>query len=90
MQLLTQFPGAWMPLRKARRKSFAGTLSASGCLEWYGGHDPDQGDILVGDYESYGFKDIYNETASTEFHVYVDDYGLGKSRALEKYYDKCH
>lgn len=24
-------------------------------LEWYGGNDPNRGDVLVGNYESYGF-----------------------------------
>lgn len=27
-------------------------------LEWYGGSDPSEGDVLVGDYESYGMKTI--------------------------------
>ena len=25
-------------------------------LEWYGGNDPDEGDILSGNFESYGFE----------------------------------
>ena len=35
-------------------------------LEWYGGNDPIEGSKLVGDFESYGFKDIYNVTADME------------------------
>lgn len=58
-------------------------------LEWYGGYDPDEGDKIVGDFESYGFKDLYNVSAEREFRVY-DDYYLSKSRVLEKYYEKVH
>jgi hypothetical protein len=32
-------------------------------LEWYGGNDPNEGDILVGDFERYGMKEIYNLAA---------------------------
>ena len=58
-------------------------------LEWYGGYDPDTGDVLVGNYESYGFKDIYDATADRELRVYVDDYLLSKDSVIEKYNDKC-
>jgi hypothetical protein len=59
-------------------------------LEWYGGNDPDRGDKIVGDFESYGFKDVYNLKADTELRVWVEDYYLSKSSAIEKYYNKCH
>ena len=59
-------------------------------LEWYGGNDPSEGDVLVGDYETYGMKDIYNLTADAETKVWVEDFWLSKSRAIEKYYDKCN
>jgi hypothetical protein len=45
-------------------------------LEWYGGNDPDEGDVLVGDFESYGFKNIYNTTAKSELRVWVEDFWL--------------
>jgi len=59
-------------------------------LEWYGGNDPSEGDTLVGDFESYGMKDIYNISADSETTVWVEDYMLSKSSAIEKYYDKCN
>ena len=59
-------------------------------LEWYGGNDPSEGDTLVGDYESYGMKDIYNLTADSETKVWVEDFWLSKDSVLEKYYDKCN
>ncbi len=59
-------------------------------LEWYGGNDPSEGDVLVGDYESYGMKDIYNITADSETKAWVDDYMLSKDSVIEKYYDKCN
>ncbi|QIK80891.1 hypothetical protein G7069_04310 [Lysobacter sp. HDW10] len=58
-------------------------------LEWYGGHDPSKGEIIAGDFESFGFKNVYNLTADRETKVWVDNFWLSKSRAIEKYYDKC-
>lgn len=68
----------------------AETVSGYVLLEWYGGNDPDEGDIIVGNFESYGFKDIYNLTADSELRVWVEDYMLSKSSVIEKYFDKCH
>jgi len=59
-------------------------------LEWYGGNDPGEGDTLVGDFESYGMKDIYNLTADAETTVWVEDYWLSRDSAIEKYYEKCN
>jgi len=59
-------------------------------LEWYGGNDPSEGDTLVGNYESYGMKTIYNLTVNSETKVWVEDYQLSKDSVLEKYYDKCN
>ena len=59
-------------------------------LEWYGGNDPSEGDTLVGDYESYGMKSIYNLTADSETNVWVEDFWLSKDSVLEEYYDKCN
>jgi hypothetical protein len=58
-------------------------------LEWYGGHDPDRGDVLVGQYESYGMHDIYDDTADEELTVWVEDYDLSKEDALDKLVEKC-
>ena len=58
-------------------------------LEWYGGHDPDKGDILVGSFESYGMHDIQDETVDDEITVWVEDYGLTKEDALEKLAEQC-
>jgi len=58
-------------------------------LEWFGGSDPSEGDILVGDYESYGMKDIYNLSADAETKVWVEEFWLSKDRVLEEYFDQC-
>ena len=58
-------------------------------LQWYGGYDPSKGEIVAGDFESFGFKDIYNLSADRETRVWVEDYWLSRSRAIEKYFDKC-
>lgn len=59
-------------------------------LEWYGGYDPSRGDTVAGDIDSYGMKTIYNLTADRETRVWIDDYMLSKSSAIEKYFDKCN
>jgi len=59
-------------------------------LEWYGGNTPSRGDVLVGDYESYGMKDIYNITQDSETKVWVDNFWMSKDRVIERYYKKCH
>jgi len=59
-------------------------------LEWYGGYDPNQDDVIAGDLESYGMKDIYNLTSDQETHVWIEDYMLSKKSAIEKYFEKCN
>ncbi len=58
-------------------------------LEWYGDHDPDKGDVLVGNMKSYGMKTLLDETADESTRAYIEDYSLSKSDALEKLLDKC-
>ncbi len=58
-------------------------------LEWYGGHDPDKGDVIIGPYESYGFHDVIDDTADDGMRVYTEDYWLSKGDALEKLTDGC-
>lgn len=59
-------------------------------LEWFGGNDPSQGDVIVGDFETFGMKDIYNETMGSESKAWIDNFWLSKDRATEIYFDKCH
>lgn len=57
-------------------------------LEWYGGHDPSNGDGIFGELSSYGFKDVMYE-GGQDGKVYIDDYMLSKDRVLEKIREKC-
>src|SRR5688572_17899480 len=60
-------------------------------LEWYGGYSPsesDIGDVLVGNYERYGFKNIYDATAKRKMRVWVEDYWLSQDSVIEKYWEK--
>jgi len=58
-------------------------------LEWYGGHDPDKDDVVVGDFERYGFHDIHDITADEGLRVWVEDYDLTSGDAMEKYGEEC-
>lgn len=56
-------------------------------LEWYGGYDPDVGDVIAGDFESYGFKDIFNITQRSKFRVWVENFWLSEEDAIEEYFE---
>lgn len=57
-------------------------------LQHYGGHDPIRGEGIHGDLGGFGFKDILYQNGQ-EGRVYVDNYLLGKERALERLQEKC-
>jgi len=58
-------------------------------LEWYGGHDPKEGESIAGEIRSYGFKDVFYPDSGSSGRVYVDDYMLSRSSAIEKLRGKC-
>jgi hypothetical protein len=58
-------------------------------LEWYGGHDPREGESIVGEIRSYGFKDVFYPDSGRSGRIYVDDYMLSRSSAIEKLREKC-
>ena len=55
-------------------------------VEWYGGHSPSKGDIYVGDFSGYGFKDFYCISADEETSFYVEEYMADEDEALEFLY----
>lgn len=57
-------------------------------MQHYYGFDPYEGDTVYGDLNSYSFKDLTTSSGNS-IRVWIDDYMLSKSRALEKYYSKC-
>ncbi|MGQ0742682.1 MAG: hypothetical protein ACT4OG_10430 [Alphaproteobacteria bacterium] len=59
-------------------------------LEWYGGTDPAEGTRVVGDFESYGFRDIYLLPGGQKTRVWVNDYWLSRTRVIEKIADHCN
>ena len=58
-------------------------------VEWYGGYDPSKGDVLFGDFASYGFTDIYDITADSKIHVWREDYWLSKDDVVQQYFEQC-
>lgn len=58
-------------------------------LEWFGGYDPSKGDILVGDFTGFGFRDIGIKGHGSG-RVWVDNYLLSKSSAEEEIREKCN
>jgi len=59
-------------------------------LQWFGGSSPSRGDVLAGDFESYGMKEIYNLTQDSETQVWVDNFWMSKDSVVERYFEKCN
>ncbi len=59
-------------------------------LEWYGGYDPSEGDLIVGEIGSYGMKTVYYPKRDREGRVWVEDFLLSESSAIEQYHDHCN
>jgi hypothetical protein len=57
-------------------------------LEWFGGYDPDVGDVIVGEFERYGMKTIRIHGKDREARVWVEDFWLSQDRAVEIYKEK--
>jgi len=51
--------------------------------------EPQEGDIIVGELESYGFKTVINLTRNVTYRVWVEDFWLSAERVAEKYLRKC-
>jgi hypothetical protein len=58
-------------------------------LEWFGGWDPDKGDVLVGNFETYGMHDIRDSTIDESVTVWVEEYWLSRADALENLVEHC-
>lgn len=58
--------------------------------EWMGGNDPDLGDKVSGNFNSFGTKDFYNQSRDRDCRLWIDDYMLSKESALEKIREQCN
>ena len=58
-------------------------------LKWNDGYEPSEGDIILGDIDSHGLKDIYYPWKEREGRLYVEDYSMSESRSLEHYKEHC-
>lgn len=58
-------------------------------LEWYGGPKPTEGDILVGNFESFGKTELYNFTQDSDFTVWVEDFWLNRQKVTEAFGQHC-
>jgi hypothetical protein len=66
------------------------TTGGISILEWFGGYDPDKDDQLVGEIETYGFKNVILLPNERESRAWIEDYWLSNDRAIEKLRDKCN
>ncbi len=58
-------------------------------FEWYGGYNPSNGEILKGNFHTYGFHDFYDNSYTKKTHVWIEDWLLSVNTAVSKYTDKC-
>lgn len=72
-----------------RSRFIVSTPRGYAILEWFGGNMPGVGDTVVGDFEMYGMKDIYNLRAESETKVWVEDFWLSRDRAVTKMAELC-
>lgn len=58
--------------------------------EWMGGYDPDLGDNVSGNFNSFGTKDFYNQSRRRDCRLWIDDYSLSRDAAFEKVQSECN
>ena len=58
-------------------------------LKWNEGYNPSSGDVILGDIDSNGFKDVYYPLKNREGKIYVEDYSMSEFRSLEHYKEHC-
>jgi hypothetical protein len=58
-------------------------------FEWYGGYEAEQGDQVMGNWSTFGFKDILVGSTGRAEHVWVEDYALPPTRATDLFHQKC-
>lgn len=56
--------------------------------EWMGGYDPSVGEVLTGNFHSFGTDDFYGQ--NRESRLWIDDYLLSKESAIEKLREQCN
>lgn len=56
-------------------------------VEWYGGYTPSEGDIYVGKFSGFGFKELYCISADAKTRFWIEDYMATESEAWEFLYD---
>ena len=56
------------------------------CAEVWSGYFGYVGNVIVGDFESYGTKDLYDVSRDISFSAWIDNYWLDKAEALEWLY----
>jgi len=57
--------------------------------EWYGGHSPSDGDIIYGNFQSYGFKNLYDNASHSNIKVWLDDYWASQDDSIQYLMDHC-
>ena len=50
---------------------------------WQGYGSAHEGDLIMGDFHSYGFTDFYDEGGDEAGRLYIEDYMTGESTARE-------
>ena len=53
------------------------------------GPTPSADDVIVGDFESYGKKQLFNRTSRERIKGWVVDYWLAQDEAMQMYLEQC-
>ena len=54
------------------------------------GYRPCLGDVILGDIDSSGLKNIYYPLKEREGAIYIEGYSMSKSRSIERYKELCN
>jgi hypothetical protein len=57
------------------------------CEDYYDKCEED--DVLVGEFQGYGFKDVFNLTRDKSCRVYIEDWETSEESALEELKEEC-
>lgn len=70
-------------------QSVDGARGGLALLELRGTQKPSLGNTVLGDFDSFGIKDIQNLTTGLPVPVRVENYALSEEDALERFRDLC-
>jgi len=58
-------------------------------LKWHEGYFPEPGDVVDGNFETYGFQDLHTFPTAARSRVWVEAYGLSTDAVVQQLRRHC-